>query len=428
MIVPAILRALLQPAAFLAAGVLAMPAAGAAMVDVETSQSLQAAIDAAAPGDTVRLSPGDHQGPVVIRKPLVLEGAEGAILRGDGKASVITVDAPDVAIRGLTITGSGTKLDEMDSGIFLTSAASRAVVEHNRLDQNLVGVYVHGAPDAVVLQNIITGRADLRLNEAGNGVHVWNAPGSQVIDNDILHGRDGIFVISSRKNTFRGNRMRDLRYAVHYMYTNDSEVSDNISIGNHAGFAIMYSDRLKITGNLSEGDRDRGLFLNYANSSDISGNIVKAAPEKCVFLYNANKNQFHDNWFEGCEIGIHFTAGSDRNRIWGNAFVANRTQVKYVGTRSLDWSDKGRGNYWSDNPAFDLDGDGLADTAYKPNDIVDEILWVNPNAKVLLNSPAVQVVRWAQAQFPAIYPGGVVDSAPLMKPPAITAAAWKELK
>ena len=419
------LRALVVPAAFVAAGLIAMPAAGAAMVDVGASQSLQAAIDAAAPGDTLRLSAGEHRGPVVIRKPLRLEGAEGAILRGDGEASVITVDAPDVAIRGLTITASGIKLEEMDSGIFLTNAARRAIVANNRLERNLVGVYVHGATDALVESNTIVGRTDLRMNEAGNGIHLWNAPGSRVIGNDILGGRDGIYVISSRKNAFHGNRMRNLRYAIHYMYTNDSEISQNISVGNHAGFAIMYSDRLKVTGNLSDGDRDRGLFLNYANMSDIGGNMVKAAPEKCVFLYNANKNHFHDNWFEGCEIGIHFTAGSERNRIAGNAFVSNRTQVKYVGTRHLDWSDKGRGNYWSDNPAFDLDGDGLADTAYKPNDIVDEILWVSPNAKILLNSPAVQVVRWAQAQFPAIYPGGVVDSAPLMKPPTIATPDWQ---
>jgi nitrous oxidase accessory protein len=220
--------------------------------------------------------------------------------------------------------------------------------------------------------------------------------------------------------------MRDLRYAVHYMYTHDSEVSGNISVGNHAGFTIMYSDRLRIAGNLSLGDRDKGLLFNYANSSEIFGNVVKAGPEKGVFLFNANKNRLHDNWFEGCDIGIHFTAGSERNVISGNAFIGNRTQVKYVGTRYIDWSDKGRGNYWSDNPAFDLDGDGIADTAYRPNDLVDEVLWTAPSAKLLINSPAVQVIRWAQAQFPALYPGGVTDSAPLMSPPAISVPAWTD--
>jgi len=84
---------------------------------------------------------------------------------------------------------------------------------------------------------------------------------------------------------------------------------------------------------------------------------------------------------------------------------------------TTDWSKDGRGNYWSDNPAFDLNGDGIADTAYRPNDLVDRVLWTAPAAKVLINSPAVQVLRWAQAQFPALYPGGVVDTHPLMAPP-----------
>ena len=45
------------------------------------------------------------------------------------------------------------------------------------------------------------------------------------------------------------------------------------------------------------------------------------------------------------------------------------------------------------------------------------MLWTAPAAKVLINSPAVQVIRWAQAQFPALLPGGVIDSHPLMSPP-----------
>jgi nitrous oxidase accessory protein len=199
------------------------------------------------------------------------------------------------------------------------------------------------------------------------------------------------------------------------MYTNESEVADNVSVGNDVGYVMMYSDRLRLHDNVSDGDRDNGLLFNYANASTITGNVVRHS-EKCVFIYNANKNRFTDNWFESCGVGVHFTAGSERNTISGNSFVSNRTQVMYVGTRSLDWASEGRGNYWSDNPAFDLNGDGIADTAYRPNDIIDQVVWRAPAAKLLLNSPAVQVVRWAQAHFPAIHPGGVLDSAPLMRP------------
>ena len=147
----------------------------------------------------------------------------------------------------------------------------------------------------------------------------------------------------------------------------------------------------------------------------IEGNRVVGA-EKCVFIYNANFNQINNNSFEECNIGIHFTAGSEKNEIYDNAFINNRSQVKYVGTRYIEWSKDGRGNYWSDNSAFDIDGNGIADQVYKPNDLVDQIVWRHPLAKLLLNSPSVQVLKWAQSEFPGLHPGGVTDSTPLMRP------------
>jgi nitrous oxidase accessory protein len=411
-------------AALLAAAGLAGPAA-AATVAVPAGDGLQQAIAGAQPGDLLRLAPGLHRGRVVIDKRLTLEGEDSAVVDGGGAGQVIRVEVPDVVVRGLTVRGSGRDLPARDAGIFLDKPAARALIEGNRLEGNLIGVDDWGAPDALIRNNRVVGLSDLRRSERGNGVQLWNAPGSVVEGNDIRAGRDGIFVNTSRKNAFRNNVFHDVRFAIHYMYTQDSEVSGNLSVGNDIGFAIMYSDRLVIRDNVADGARDHGLLLNSANSSEIAGNVVRGG-EKCVFIYNANKNRLHDNRFEGCAIGIHFTAGSERNVIHDNAFVGNRTQVMYVGTRFLDWSANGRGNFWSDNPAFDLDGDGIADTAYRPNDVIDQVVWRAPQAKLLLNSPAVQVVRWAQSQFPALHPGGVVDSAPLMAPPDVPAAARLE--
>jgi nitrous oxidase accessory protein len=442
-------------AVILAAG-LAWPVAAERKAVPPSPNGPQAELDSAVDGDVVVLQSGEHRGPLHISRTVTLEGEPGAVVLGSGQGSVITVSAPDALVRGLTIRGSGKDLERMDAGVFVEKTATGTIVEGNRIEGNLYGIYLHGAENAIARRNVIIGIQEGRINEAGNGVSVWNAPGAKVLDNDIRFGRDGIFTITSRRNVFSGNRFRDVRFAIHYMYTNDSEVSDNISIRNAVGFAIMYSHRIIVRGNVSEADRDHGFLFNYANSSEVVGNTVRGrlepaerwatagmrgketrehgppaqeeplptlatgarnAPEKCVFIYNANQNRFRDNWFEGCEIGIHFTAGSERNEIVGNAFVRNRNQVKYVGTRYLDWSQGGRGNYWSDNPAFDLNGDGIADTAYRPNDLIDKVLWTAPQAKVLINSPAVQVIRWAQAQFPALLPGGVVDSHPLISPP-----------
>src|SRR5690606_7145913 len=154
---------------------------------------------------------------------------------------------------------------------------------------NLVGVDVRGAPDAIVAGNLIEGRRDLRVNERGNGIYVWNAPNLLAEDNTIRYGRDGIFVNTSHGDTFRGNTFEEVRFAVHYMYGNDGVVSGNVSIGNDVGYALMFSNRLMITGNLSVDDAQHGLMLNYANSATIAGNRVRGG-EKCLFFYNANKN------------------------------------------------------------------------------------------------------------------------------------------
>jgi len=298
-------------------------------------------------------------------------------------------------------------------------------ITDNTLLGNLYGIDVHGAKDALIVGNRIEGRQDHHMNARGNGIYVWNAPGTVVDGNTVRWGRDGIFVNSSKNNIFRNNTFRDLRFAVHYMYADNSEVSGNVSIGNHLGYAIMFSTRVRITDNVSMNDRDHGVMMNYANKSVIFGNVVKNASGKCTFLYNSHKNEFSGNWFEGCDIGIHFTAGSDNNRIVGNAFVGNRTQVKYVSTKWVEWSEDGRGNYWSDFAAFDVDGNGIADAPYRPNDSMDHILWTQPAAKLLLGSPAVQLVRWSQSAFPALLPGGVMDSHALMAP--IRPAASKKV-
>ena len=419
---PASVRGVAVLAALLAGFALAGGAA-AAIVDVPAGANLQQAVAAAAAGDVLRLAPGEYPGNLVIDKPLTLEGPpdRSAVIMGERSGRTIWVRAAAVTLRHLSIRHSGLSLPQMDAGVFLDRSAHHAVIEHNDILDNLMGVYVWGPNAALVRANRIVGNTELRVAERGNGVSVWNSPGTQVLDNDISAGRDGIFSNTSKHNLFRGNRFRQLRYAVHYMYTNDSEVSDNISEDNDIGYAIMYSHRLVVRNNVALRSRDQGLMFNYANNAIITGNAVQGG-SKCVFLYNANNNRFESNHFQGCDIGIHFTAGSDGNAISGNAFIENQNQVKYVGTRVIEWSLDGRGNYWSDNTAFDLDGDGIADTAYRPNGIIDQILWRAPAARILLNSPAVSIVRWAQSQFPALLPGGVIDSAPLMRAPDLPAA------
>ena len=374
-------------------------------------------------------------GAIRIDRRVVLTGRarRGASI-GGGAGSVVTVTAPDVTMRGLTIRGSGRDLQAMDSGVFLEKTAERALVEDNRIEGNLFGIYIHGAAGSRVERNIVEGMRGGRLNEAGNGVSLWNAPDVTIADNNFRYGRDGIFTISSRKDRVRQQPLR-ARAVCGPLHVHQRQRSQRQHLGRQPwrlrhhvfqppGDPRQYlgpRPRLRPAVQLRQLCRDRrqlggGRFARqhrrrsgtkartkiaaWCRNPSLRRRRFAADPRNASSSTTPTTTRFRDNWFERCGIGVHFTAGSEGNEITGNAFVGNRNQVKYVGTRDLDWSKGGRGNYWSDNPAFDLNGDGIADTAYRPNDLVDQVLWTAPQAKVLINSPAVQVLRWAQAQFP----------------------------
>ena len=135
-----------------------------------------------------------------------------------------------------------------------------------------------------------------------------------------------------------------------------------------------------------------------------SGNGSRTGPEKCVFIYNANMNRIHGNLFEGCGIGVHFTAGSEGNDIHGNAFAGSRTQVKYVGTRHLEWSRGGAGNYWSDKRRLRSGRRRHRGPPYRPNGLVDHVVWRHPRAKLLLARPRCRCSGGRSRPFRACIP------------------------
>src|SRR4029079_5560625 len=97
---------------------LSAPCLAARVVVPPVENDLQAVLDRAVDGDVVVLE-GAHHGPVRLTHRVTLEGAPGAMLTGPGRGSVVTVSAPGVVVRGLTIRGSGTDLEAMDAGVFV---------------------------------------------------------------------------------------------------------------------------------------------------------------------------------------------------------------------------------------------------------------------------------------------------------------------
>lgn len=389
----------------------------------------------AADGDRLRFAPGHYRVNLVIDKPVVLEGMPGAVLDGGGLGDVLRIRAPDVVVRGLRLQGSGGNLTSMNAVIFVEGSAERVRIENNELHGDAFGIWIDGSPAPQLNGNRIRGNASLRSQDRGNGIHLYNTTGALVENNEVWETRDGIYIDTSNHNVLRSNHMHHLRYGIHYMYSYNNQVLNNRTDHTRTGYALMQSKYLTVTGNRSENDQNYGMLMNYIVYSTIADNViigirpgtsrilggeaVMGAEGKAIFIYNSQFNDIHGNLFANSDIGIHLTAGSEDNAIYDNAFVQNQTQVKYVATRYQEWSHGGKGNYWSDYLGYDMNGDGVGDLPYEPNDGIDRVLWKYPMAKVLMHSPAVETLHWVQRQFPVLRPPGVKDSYPLIKMPEI---------
>ncbi|MEQ6885475.1 nitrous oxide reductase family maturation protein NosD [Salicola sp. Rm-C-2C1-2] len=402
-----------------------------AMAGIQPGQLAQA-LENAHSGDTLELEPGLFSGHYRIDTSLTLQGSPGTIIDGGGKDTILTISAPDVSVKGLLLRNSGDNLTQHESAIFIKTSGRDAHIQNNRINAQGFGIWVDSAPNVLIERNRITGNTEIRSQDRGNGIHLHHVNGAIIRDNTVCQARDGIYINVSNHNSLVANRLCNQRYGIHYMYSNSNTVRSNRSWGNRTGYALMQSTRLEVINNRAENDKGYGFLLNYITQSTLRDNAavdIKASTSpdgtrsieggegKALFIYNSQKNRIHGNTFARTAIGIHMTAGSENNEIHGNSLISNRTQVKYVSNRAQEWSKDGRGNYWSDYMGWDINDDGIGDVPHEPNDAVDRILWTYPMARVLMNSPAVELMRWVQSAFPILRPRGVKDSHPLMRPP-----------
>ncbi|MBH3681796.1 nitrous oxide reductase family maturation protein NosD, partial [Pseudomonas aeruginosa] len=364
-------------------------------------------------------------------RPRHLRCEAGAELDGGGHGSLLTLTSPGITVEGCRLRNWGRNLTELDAAIFVGKAASDAVIRGNDLRGAGFGVWLDATAGAQVLDNRIEGDESVRSQDRGNGIHLYAVKDALVRGNRVSHTRDGVYIDTSNDSSIEANRFEELRYGVHYMFTHNSRVTDNLTRRTRTGYALMQSRKLTVTGNRSIDDENYGILMNYITYSTLAGNrvegvrsgstgdaMISGAEGKALFIYNSLFNRIEGNSFADSALGIHLTAGSEDNRIAGNAFIGNRQQVKYVASREQEWSADGRGNYWSDYLGWDRDDDGLGDVAYEPNDNVDRLIWLYPQVRLLLNSPSIELLRWVQRAFPVVRSPGVRDSHPLMRMPA----------
>ena len=378
---------------------------------------LQARVDRAAPGETVVVGPGTYAGDLVLDRPVHLMGQGRPRLVGSGTGSVVRVRADGVILEGFDIDGRrGGDLGRDSSGVHV--AARNVVVRDCRISEALFGIYLRQA-DGVRVENCrIRGIHGKEPGEKGSGLHVWDTRGFTFQDNVIEDVRDGFYIQSSSGGMILRNAARDLRYGLHYMFSDDNTFEDNTFENGAAGTALMYSRRIVFRRNRfvrNRGFASVGLLFKACDDVLAEDNLI-ADNARGIFLEGSYRNVFRGNVVALSDAAIVLYDSCGENRFEGNSFVGNLTPLALVGRRTDTVFD---GNYWSDNGEPDLDGDGRSDRPFPLSSVFDHLRGNLTAADLFSRSVAARALGTAERSFPVLRAVEVFDHAPLARPPVL---------
>ena len=378
---------------------------------------LQALVDRAAPGTTLVVPAGTYVGDLVIDKPLTLVGEGRPLLVGSRAGSVVRVRAADVTFAGFEIDGrEGGELGRDSAGIHV--AATGARIRGCRIRRAIFGVYLREAHDVVVEDCSITGIPGKDPGEKGSGIHIWNTDRFVFRGNRIDDVRDGIYVQNATHGLVERNRAGNLRYGLHYMFSDDNVFLDNVFENGDAGTAIMYSRRIRFERNQflhNRGFASVGLLFQTCDDVVAVDNLL-ADNARGIFLEDSYRNVFLRNVVAESDTALVVYGSCGKNRFEGNSFLANLTPLTLVGKRTDTLFD---GNYWSDNDEPDLDGDGRSDRPYRLSNVFDHLRGNLLAADLFAQSFAAAAIGVAERTFPVLEQVAAVDNAPLARPPSL---------
>jgi nitrous oxidase accessory protein len=383
-------------------------------VVVSSSTGFARAIQLVKPGGVVIVPAGVYPAHgVTIDKPLTVTGRGFPTLDGGGSGEIVRITADDVSITGIRFTGTGVSYTQDRAAVRVTNAADCRITD-NRFDHVLYGIYLAKVTGCRLERNTLeaSGRTEAT---SGNGIHLWSSREITIANNRVAGFRDGIYFEFVHNTSVTGNvSERNLRYGLHFMYSDDCEYVSNVFRQNGAGVAVMYTNRVHMTRNRFEnnwGSSAYGLLLKEIADSRIEHNVFA---ENTTGLYadGANRIQAIGNQFIRNGWGVKVGGSTIDGRFTGNDFIDNTFDVT---TNSREPSTKFEGNYWSAYSGYDLDKDGTGDVPHAPVRLFAVIVERNPQAVVLMRSILVGLLDAAERAMPSLTPQLFVDPRPAMR-------------
>lgn len=379
----------------------------------QTITSIKQAIAIAMEGDTVLVYGGIYkEGNIVVDKRLTLIGINFPVLDGQKKYEVVSVKADYSVLKGFKIQRSGYASLDDPCGIKVYDSRGVEILD-NILDDNFFGIYIQYGKQCVVKNNRVKAYG-VEEQQIGNGIHCWKSDSLQIIGNKIEGHRDGIyFEFVTNSVIWRNRAFSNIRYGLHFMFSNNDAYITNYFKNNGAGVAVMFTKNVRMYNNHFEenwGDAAYGLMLKEISDSYITGNhFLKNTTG--IYMEGTNRILAEHNIFEANGWGMKIQASCMDNEIRRNNFIGNTFDISTNGSTVLNTFN---GNYWDKYNGYDLDRNETGDVPYHPLSVFSVIVEQTPPAMLLFRSFMVDLLDKSEKISPSLTPDNFVDNQPLM--------------
>ena len=377
-------------------------------------KSIHQAIAQSKNGDTIIVHSGLYrEGNIVINKKIVFLGKEFPVLDAQKQGEVLSVKADSVVVKGFKIINSGFAALDDPCGIKVYNRTFVRIY-NNCLDNNFFGIYLQNCNNCIVKGNTIVSYGT-QEQLIGNGIHCWKSDNLQIIANTVSGHRDGIyFEFVTNSVIWRNISTKNIRYGLHFMFSNDDSYITNLFKNNGAGVAVMFSKSVKMFNNTFEenwGDSAYGLLLKEISDGYIFNNkFLKNT--SAIYMEGTTRIKIEKNNFISNGWGLKVQASCMDNDIVSNNYLKNTFDISTNGSLVLNTFNS---NYWDKYEGYDLDKNGVGDVPYHPLSLFAVLTEKNASTMLLYRSFMITLLDKSEKVLPSITPDNFIDKTPLMK-------------
>ena len=351
---------------------------------------------------------------IIIDKPLRIEGKNNPVIDGQKKGYILVIKSDSVSISGLTLKNVGQSYTK-DYAAIHVSKSKYFTIENCTLTNVFFGLLVEKSHYGVIKNNNISSAAVYQAG-SGNGIHLWHCSNIIIQDNKVHNLRDGIYLeFVTDSKVLNNESYENLRYGLHFMFSNNDEYHNNIFTNNGSGVAVMFSKFIKMTKNRFEknwGTASYGLLLKEIYDAEIIDNRFEQNTIG-VFTEGSTRVNYINNEFIRNGWGIKISGACYTNIFKQNNFMHNAFDLSYNSKLNDNSFDE---NYWSSYTGYDLDKNGYGDVPYRPVKLFSYVVNKTPETLILLRSLFVDIINFSEKVSPVLTPDNLLDNNPLMKP------------